>query len=63
MWLAVRLRLRLGRVSQVGEPEQHGCEDQAAAVDDGVLVVSGGQPKPVFPIRNREARVAEVWLA
>lgn len=34
--------------SWVDEPEQHGCEDEAAAVDDGVLFVSGGQPAPVF---------------
>jgi hypothetical protein len=32
----------------VGEPKQHGCEDEAATVDDGMLVVSGGQPAPVF---------------
>jgi AraC-like DNA-binding protein len=43
-------------VSQVGEPEQHGCEDEAAAADDGLLVVSGGQParqrRQTTPVRH-----------
>ena len=34
--------------TQVVDPEQGGCQDEGAAVDGGVLVVSGREPAPVF---------------
>jgi hypothetical protein len=34
--------------TSVGEPVEGGCQNGAAAVDGGVLVVSGREPAPVF---------------
>src|ERR1035437_5722913 len=41
-------RYELGRVSQRALPHGRGCEDDSAAVDNGVLVVSGGEAAPVL---------------
>ena len=34
--------------TQVVDPEQGGCQDEGAAVDGSMLVVSGREPAPVF---------------
>ena len=39
--------------TQVVDPEQRGCQDEGAAVDGGVLVVSGREPAPVFEAVER----------
>ena len=51
-----------GRVSPAGEQGQHGCEDEAGAVGDGVRVVSRVQPAPA-PLLRGELSVTEVWFA
>jgi hypothetical protein len=45
--------------TQVVDPEQGGCQDEGAAVDGGVLVVSGREPAPVF--EARQVIAAEEW--
>lgn len=39
--------------TQVVDPEQGGCQDEGAAVDGGVLVVSGREPAPVLEAVSR----------
>lgn len=39
--------------TQVVDPKQRGCPNETAAVDGGVLVVSGREPAPVFEAVER----------
>jgi hypothetical protein len=39
--------------TQVGEPEQGGGQDDGAAIDGGVLVVSGREPAPMLAAVER----------
>lgn len=48
--LARAMCAQLGRVSLLAKPDRDGAQDDAASVDDGELVVAGGQAAPLLVV-------------